>query len=207
MITGQVLFALSIFALVSSITPGPNNLMLMASGTNFGFRRTIPHMAGVTIGFMLMILLIGAGLRQIFDAFPPLYGALKWMSVAYLVYLAFKIATAAPPASDADEAADTSRPFGFIQAALFQWINPKAWTLALTACAAYVPKEHPVSGLAVVIAVFGMVNVPSVTTWAYLGVQIRRSLGKPHLLKLFNITAALLLLASLYPVVFENVAG
>ena len=202
MMTTDILLALTAFALVASITPGPNNLMLMTSGTNFGFRRTIPHMAGVTIGFTAMIAIVGAGLRQVFDLFPFAYTILKWVSVVYLVYLSFKIAWASVPGQDGEPFAAESKPLSFIQAALFQWINPKAWTLALTACAAYVPKEHPVAGLGFVVIIFAIVNMPTVIIWAYLGVQIRRLLDKPARLRMFNISAALLLLASIYPVVF-----
>jgi threonine/homoserine/homoserine lactone efflux protein len=136
--TYDLVLALSLFALVSSITPGPNNLMLMASGANFGFRRTIPHMLGVGIGFTLMIVLVGIGLVQIFDLYPISHQILKVVSVIYLFWLARKIANAAPPEGDV---ANESTPITFIQAALFQWVNPKAWTMALTAITAYTPNQ------------------------------------------------------------------
>jgi threonine/homoserine/homoserine lactone efflux protein len=120
--TYEIVLGLSVFALVSSITPGPNNLMLMASGANFGFRRTIPHMLGVALGFTLMVLLIGVGLVQVFDTFPVAYQGLKVISVVYLLYLAWKIGTATAPGEDTDSA---GTPFTFIQAALFQWVNPR----------------------------------------------------------------------------------
>jgi threonine/homoserine/homoserine lactone efflux protein len=119
--TYEIVLGLAVFSLVSSITPGPNNLMLMASGANFGFRRTVPHMLGVAIGFTVMVLLIGLGLVQVFDAFPISYQVLKVVSVLYLLYLAWKIGTAAPAQED-ENAAGT--PFTFVQAALFQWVNP-----------------------------------------------------------------------------------
>ncbi|WP_408590686.1 LysE family translocator [Novosphingobium sp.] len=197
----HLLLALTAFAFVSSVTPGPNNLMLMASGTNFGFGRTIPHMLGVSIGFTLMIVLVGAGLRQLFAAFPVFYTGLKWGSVAYLAYLAVKVATAAPPTVRA-AAGTTARPLTFTQAALFQWVNPKAWTMALTACSAYVGQDNPLRNLLIVAGVFGAINLPTVSAWAYLGVQMRRFLDDQLRLRIFNVTAALLLLGSLYPVVF-----
>lgn len=199
----QILLALAAFAFVSSVTPGPNNLMLMASGTNFGFRRTIPHMLGVAIGFTLMIVLVGAGLRQAFVAFPVLQTVLKWGSVTYLTYLAIKVAMAAPPATNA-AGEGAAHPMTFLQAALFQWVNPKAWTMALTACSAYVGQDNPLRNLVVVALVFGLINLPTVSCWAYLGVQMRRFLDDPLRLRLFNVTAALLLLGSLYPVVFDG---
>ena len=113
----ELLAALSLFALVSSITPGPNNLMLMASGANFGFRRTIPHMLGIGIGFMVMVILIGVGLARIFDAYPASYQVLRVVSIAYLVFLAWKIATAKAPESGTGD--EQGRPFSFLQAAAF----------------------------------------------------------------------------------------
>ena len=141
--TFELLFALAAFALVSSITPGPNNLMLMASGANYGFRRTLPHMLGVTLGFMLMVLLVGVGLVQVFDAFPVSYQLLKVVSVGYLLYLAWKIATAAPVNNGSDS---EGAPFTFVQAALFQWVNPKAWTMALTATLRFAVGWYPMGG-------------------------------------------------------------
>ena len=136
--TNELLAGLGLFALVSSITPGPNNLMLMASGANYGFRLTIPHMLGVSIGFMLMALLVGMGLAQLFQVFPVSYTVLKVVSVLYLLFLAWKIATAATPGSNTSA---SGQPFTFVQAALFQWVNPKAWTMALTAITIYAPSH------------------------------------------------------------------
>lgn len=187
------------FALVSSITPGPNNLMLMASGANFGFRRTIPHMLGVGLGFTLMVLLVGIGVVQVFTAFPITYLILKVVSVIYLVYLAWKIASAAP--LDANTAAPGA-PFTFLQAALFQWVNPKAWTMALTAITIYSPSRN-VAAVAFVAAVFGIVNLPCISLWTSLGQQLQRILTSPMRLRVFNITMALLLVTSLYPVLIS----
>ena len=131
----ELLSALAVFAFVTSITPGPNNLMLMASGANYGFRRTIPHMLGIGIGFTVMLLLVGAGLIQIFDRWPLAHDVLKVVSVAYLLWLAWKTATAAG-ISDGDA---RGRPMTFLQAAAFQWVNPKAWAMALTAITVYAP--------------------------------------------------------------------
>jgi threonine/homoserine/homoserine lactone efflux protein len=199
MMTQELFLGLCGFALVSSITPGPNNLMLMASGTNFGFART--HMLGVSIGFVVMTVLIGLGLAQIFVRFPIAYTVLKVGSVAYLTYLAWKIATAAAPKADG---ASTAKPFSFLQACLFQWVNPKAWTMALMSVTAYVPADHPLMGLLIVALVFGAINLPTVAVWAFLGMQMRQFLQDPVKLRTFNILAALTLLASLYPVVTHD---
>jgi threonine/homoserine/homoserine lactone efflux protein len=200
MLTAELLTALMAFAFVSSITPGPNNLMLMASGTNFGFVRTIPHMLGVSIGFTLMIVLVGAGLAKVFEIYPLAHTILKYASCAYLVWLAWKIATAAPPGAKGAEA--RSEPMTFIQAALFQWVNPKAWTMALTAVSAYTLPADPIVSLLVVAAVFGAINLPLVGSWTLLGMQLRRLLNDPVRLRVFNVTMALILVATLYPIVF-----
>ncbi len=194
--TYDVLTALVAFAFVTSITPGPNNLMLMASGANFGFRRTIPHMLGVGLGFVFMVGLVGVGLARVFDAYPASYTVLRVASVGYMLYLAWKIATAAPPS----EAKRAGTPMTFTQAALFQWVNPKAWAMALTAVSVYAPSQS-LGAIALVALVFGAVNLPSVGSWTVLGQQMRRLLTNPARLRAFNIVMAVLLVASLYPVI------
>ena len=197
--TYDLLPALAGFALVSSITPGPNNLMLMASGANYGFRRTIPHMLGIAAGFVLMVVLVGLGLIGLFEAWPPAHTILKWVSTAYLLWLAWKIAHAAPPARG--EA--TGRPFSFLQAALFQWVNPKAWTMALTAITLYAP-DRSLAAIALVAAIFGAINLPSVSTWTVMGREVSRLLSSPARLRAFNWAMAALLVASLYPVLYSS---
>lgn len=191
----DLLFSLALFALVSSITPGPNNLMLMASGANFGFWRTVPHMLGISIGFMVMMLMVGLGLIELFDRFPVIYTVLKVLSVAYLLFLAWRIANAAPV-----QKSDTAgRPFSFLQAAAFQWVNPKAWSMALTAITVYVGSLGTAQ-LLVAALFFVVINLPSVTCWTLLGQQVTRVLTNPARLKLFNWSMAALLVLSLYPV-------
>ena len=198
MLSIQTLVALAAFAFVSAVTPGPNNLMLMASGTNFGFARTMPHMMGVALGFALMVLLIGLGVGAVFAAVAGAMMALKIVSTLYLLYLAWRIASAAPP--NLEEGASDARPLTFFQAAAFQWVNPKGWTMALTAVAVYVPAGDQILGASMVALVFLVVNVPSVVIWATAGVQLRRLLHRPKAYRSFNVIAALLLVASLYPV-------
>ena len=197
--TVNLLVALVVFAFVASITPGPNNLMLMASGANFGFRRTVPHMLGVAGGFVVMVVLVGLGLAQIFQLYPVSYTVLMVVSVLYLLFLAWKIATAAPPS----EAEHVGKPFTFLQAALFQWVNPKAWAMALTAVSVYSPSQE-FGAIVLVATIFGLINLPSVSTWTLLGQQLQRVLTNPLRLRLFNFAMALLLLASLYPVIVAN---
>ncbi len=196
----ELITALMAFAFVSSITPGPNNLMLMASGANFGFRQTIPHMLGVALGFTLMIVLVGVGLVQIFDVFPVTYKVLRICSITYLLYLAYKIATATAPQGTQ---ISKKTPFTFVQAALFQWVNPKAWTMALTAVSVYSPTRS-VETIVIVALVFGVINLPSVSVWTVLGQQLKAILTNSVRLRVFNFTMAFLLVGSLYPVVMGS---
>ncbi|MEL6101597.1 MAG: LysE family translocator [Pseudomonadota bacterium] len=195
--TYELIAALAVFAFVSSITPGPNNLMLMASGANFGFVRTIPHMSGVALGFVFMVVVVGLGLSQIFETYPVSHTILKVLSVAYLLFLAWKIANAAPIGGR--EA--TGSPMTFLQAAAFQWVNPKAWAMALTAVTVYAPDNSPL-GMVLVAVVFGAINLPSVSSWTLLGQQIARVLTNTKRLVAFNWTMAVLLVLSLYPVLW-----
>lgn len=190
----DLLLGLAAFAFASSVTPGPNNMMLMASGANFGFRRTLPHMLGVALGFVAMAVLVGLGLMQVFARWPVLHDILTVVSVAYLLWLAWRIANAAPKAAEAG-----ARPMTFLEAAAFQWVNPKAWTMALTAITVYAP-DRSLAALAAVAVIFGAINLPSVGSWAALGVLTRRALTTPARLRLFNRAMALLLVASLWPV-------
>ena len=190
----ELLYALAVFAFVTSITPGPNNVMLMASGANFGFRRSIPHMLGIGVGFMVMVGLVGLGLMGVFDRYPVSHSILLVFSVGYMTWLAWKIATASAPSRR--EAGGT--PLRFVQAAAFQWVNPKAWAMALTAITAYAP-DRSLWGIVMVAAVFGVINLPCVSCWTVIGQQIRRFLGTPGRLRAFNWTMAALLVVSMVP--------
>lgn len=183
------------FALVSSITPGPNNVMLMASGANFGFRSTLPHFAGVTLGFAAMVILVGLGLAGIFAAAPWLYGVLRWVGAAYLLFFAYKIATARGLGS----AETTGRPVTFWQAVAFQWVNPKAWTMVLSAITAFAPKDPSFAHIALITALFFVVGLPCSLTWMTFGVGLKNFLSRPAALRAFNVTMGLLLVLSLYP--------
>ena len=190
----ETLIALAAFAFVTSITPGPNNLMLMASGANFGFRRTVPHMLGIGIGFTFMVALVGLGLADAFDRWPFLHTAMKIVSVLYLSWLAWRIAQAAAPGGGESG----RRPLSFLQAATFQWVNPKAWAMALTAVTVYAPGQS-LWAILLVAVVFGAINLPAVSTWAVLGQKMRRVLRDPWRLRIFNWTMAALLVASIAP--------
>jgi threonine/homoserine/homoserine lactone efflux protein len=194
--TLEALLPLILFAFSSTFTPGPNNMMLLSSGANFGFRRTIPHMLGISVGFSFMLILVGIGIIQIFNAWEFSYVVLKTASITYMLYLAMKIATAADRLKDSETKA---KPLSFTQAALFQWVNPKAWTMALTTLSLYLPTHNFISILTA-STVFGLINLPSVSTWTLLGREMTRWLNNKKRLQLFNRTMAGLLLLSLYPI-------
>ncbi|MCB1390207.1 MAG: LysE family translocator [Rhodobacteraceae bacterium] len=188
--------ALLTFAFVASMTPGPNNVMLLASGVNFGVMRTLPHMAGITVGFVVMIALVGLGVAGLFTSWPAGRQVLTWVSVAYLLWLAWKIATAPPPSAEIRAGA---RPLSFLQAAAFQWVNPKGWTAALTANALYAPGSD-LPSVALVAGAFLLVSLPSVVVWTVAGRGLRSFLQNPVRLRVFNLVMAGTLVASLYPV-------
>lgn len=188
--------ALVVYAFVTSITPGPNNLMLLASGVNFGFLRTIPHMLGIGAGFLSLLLGVGMGLGAVLTAFPTLHTALKVAGGAYLLYLAWRIAMSRSLSSKGEGAA---RPMSFLEAAAFQWINPKAWVMALTAMAVYTDPRAPFLSVVLIASGFAVVNLPSVSSWAGFGTVLRGFLADPVRLKLFNIAMGLLLAATLWP--------
>lgn len=197
--TLDLLTALATFALVTVITPGPNNLMLMASGANYGFRRTVPHMMGIGLGFPSMVFVVGIGVTRLFDQWPLSYTVLKVLSVAYLLYLAWKIANAAPPG----EAQAEGRPLSFLQAAAFQWVNPKAWSMALSAITLYAASRD-LNAVLWVAGVYVVMSVISTTSWTVLGQQLRRLLGTSARLRIFNWTMAALLVATLIPVLWPG---
>lgn len=183
------------FALVMSITPGPNNTMLLASGVNFGFRRTLPHMLGITFGCMIMMIAIALGLGKIFSRVPVLYSAMEVVSVAYLLYLACKIAASRGLSVDTAN----ERPMTFVQAAAFQWVNPKAWMMAVTGVTAFRLNENLLINALLLTVAFAIVNLPSISVWAAFGLGVRRFLSSPAVLRAFNWIMAALLIASIVP--------
>ncbi|OWV78363.1 lysine transporter LysE [Rhizobium sp. R634] len=188
-------FALVLFAFTTSITPGPNNMMLFASGVNFGFRRTIPHMFGIGAGFFSLLIGVGLGLGALLHTLPLVYTVLKFAGGAYLVWIAWKIASS----RSLSEGSNSAAPMSFVSAAAFQWVNPKAWVMAVTAMATYTNPELYLASVLLVGLAFAVVNVPSVSTWAGFGSALRDWLSDPVRLKWFNITMAVLLVASLWP--------
>ncbi|MHC8410353.1 LysE family translocator [Pseudomonas sp. Hz4] len=198
----DLLLGFALFALVTSITPGPNNTMLLASGVNFGFHRTIPHMLGITCGFFVLVVAVGFGLGAVFQTYPLLYSVLRYVGAAYLLYLAWKIVHSGP-VSESEKG--ESKPISYLGAAAFQWVNPKAWIMAIGAISTYTPMQGYFTNVIVIAAVFALINLPSVGVWAGCGTLLRNVLKDRRWLRLFNCGMALLLVASLYPLLLESV--
>lgn len=198
--TLETLVAASVFAFVTSITPGPNNAMLLASGVNHGFLRTIPHLLGINLGFPAMLLAIGLGLSEAFAAFPVLHQILQIGGTIYLLYLAWLLASAGPLDGGSTV---VRRPMTFLQAAAFQWINPKAWVIATGAIATYASGTAPFESIAVLAAIYAIVNLPCIAAWAGFGVVLRNVLTNERRVRVFNIAMASLLVLSLYPALGE----
>lgn len=189
--------ALLVFAFVSSITPGPNNVMLLASGVNFGFWRTVPHMCGIAAGFGSLLLCVGFGLGALLVAFPALNLVLKILGGSYLLYLAWRIAMSRSMGQA--NAKTGSNPMSFGAAAAFQWVNPKAWMMAVTAMSVYSSPEAPYLSVVLVATAFVLVNFPSVSTWVGFGTVLRSFLADPLRLKWFNIAMGVLLALTIFP--------
>jgi len=198
-ITLSALPAGILFALVTTITPGPNNTMLLASGVNFGFRRTLPHISGISAGVVLLMLSVGIGLGEAFVHFPVLYTVLEVASVAYLLYLAWKIGTSGELKVKQGE----RRPMRFYEAIAFQWVNPKAWMMVLTAATTiHLSESYSMNAVAMAV-LFYVIGFPCICLWAGFGTAMRRVLSDARRLRAFNVTMALLLVASLYPIALK----
>jgi threonine/homoserine/homoserine lactone efflux protein len=195
----DVLLAMLTFCFVAGVTPGPNNLMLMTSGVNFGLRRTLPHLSGVVIGFTIMVALVGLGLTAIFARIPALLPIMRYLGAAYMLWLAWKIANSGPVGDGEARGA----PLGFLGAAAFQWINPKGWVIALSALTAYSVVDDYARNVLIVALTYFVVAIPSSGIWAVLGASMRRALADPRVARPFNWTMAALLAASIVPVFVE----
>jgi threonine/homoserine/homoserine lactone efflux protein len=192
----EALIALCTFAVVSSITPGPSNFMLLASGANFGFLRTVPQLLGIAAGFGTLLLGVGLGLGVLLTTVPALHLALRTGGAAYLLHLAWRLGSAR---SIGQGGVASARPIGFLEAAAFQWVNPKAWVAAVTAMAIHASAETPLLSVLLVAVVFAAAILPSLAAWAGFGVTLRDVLAEPARLKWFNIGMGLLLAATLVP--------
>ena len=188
------------FSITACVTPGPNNAMIMASGLNYGISRSMPHYLGIVLGFPTMVLAVGLGIAQFFEAYPTMHLVLKITGAAYLSYLAYKIATA--PVSESSEA--KGKPFTFIQAAAFQWVNPKAWVLAVGATVTYTTLgEGYVLQVITIGLIFLVFGAPCIMLWLWGGASLKTLMRNPNTVRVFNISMAILLVGSLVPVFIE----
>lgn len=190
-----IFLALLLFSFVSSITPGPNNIMLFASGVNFGLRRTWPHAVGISVGFGVLLACVGFGLGVVLTQTPILFTMIKVLGGAYMVYLAWRIWNSGP----VEVKKGVSRPMTFMEAALFQWVNPKAWVMAMVAMSTYTAQGTYWVNVLIVVLAFCVINFPSVAFWAGFGMAMRRFLQDSRKLKIFNGIMAVSLILSLWP--------
>ena len=196
----SLLIAFVLFATVMFFTPGPNNIMLLSSGLTYGFRPTIPHIAGITVGFAFMVGAVGLGLGTIFITFPVLQTILKYAGVVYLIYLAAAIAMSGPVSADQD---NRRGPMTFWGAAMFQWVNAKGWVMVIGTITAYAAISPYPWNIAIQVALSLLLGALSCTAWAYFGSALRPVLTSPKAVRAFNVVMAILLLASLYPVFMD----
>ncbi|MBY6064607.1 LysE family translocator [Pseudidiomarina sediminum] len=196
----ELFLAVLFFAFSTTITPGPNNVMIMSSGVNYGVRASMPHFLGICIGFPIMVLLVGLGFGVVFERYPNLHQLIKVIGVAYLIWLAWHIASAAPKAIQAGH----KKAFTFWQAVLFQWVNGKAWMMASGAVAAYTTVTgNQLMEVLLISLAFLLMAFPCVGAWLLFGKLLKRLLTKPLLQRSFNIAMGLVLVASIIPVLLD----
>ncbi|MGJ3264747.1 MAG: LysE family translocator [Salinarimonas sp.] len=203
MISSSWLVAIVLFALSTSVSPGPNNLLLVTSGAKFGLARTWRHIMGITVGFPVMIVVVGLFLGAVFQERPWLHDLLAIVGSAYLLYLTWKILAA----RGSVERGAMGKPIGFVEAALFQWVNPKAWVMATGAVAAYTTTAGFGIELSAIAAVFVAVSLVTCTVWAAFGELIAGFLSTPARVRAFNVTLGLMLLASIVPILLGRAPG
>ena len=193
----DVFILMILFIFATSVTPGPNNMMLLVSGVNFGFRRTIPHLWGIIVGLFVMIFLVGFGLETLFDQFPVLMKIIKFLGLLYIFILAWKIARS--PISFESET-EIGSPLGFAGAFIFQWVNPKAWMMSISFVGTYFPHHASLAFIIVGSLIFSVFSLPSIVIWIVLGTQIKIVLRQEKYQKAFNYLMAFLLVVSIIPV-------
>jgi threonine/homoserine/homoserine lactone efflux protein len=199
--SNSIFIAFVMFATVMFFTPGPNNIMLLASGLTYGFRPTIPHIMGITVGFAFRVGAVGLGLGTVFIAYPVLQTILKYAGAAYLIYLAGYIALSEPPSAEEDKRG--GRPMSFWGAAMFQWVNAKGWVMVIGTITAYAAIAAFPFNIAIQVGISLILGILSCTAWALFGTALRPVLTSRAAVRAFNIVMALLLLASLYPVFMD----
>jgi threonine/homoserine/homoserine lactone efflux protein len=198
--SNSLLMAFVMFAVVMFFTPGPNNIMLLSSGLTHGFRRTVPHIAGITVGFAFMVAAVGVGLGTVFIAYPLLQTILKYAGAAYLIYLAAMIAMSDPVEP---EQAGGRGPMSFWGAAMFQWVNAKGWVMVIGTITAYAAIASFPWNIVIQTVISLVMGTLSTVAWALFGAALRPVLTSRTAVRAFNIVMAVLLLASLYPVFMD----
>lgn len=197
----DVFLAVLTFAFSSTITPGPNNLMMLASGVNYGVKASIPHLLGICLGFPFMVLLVGLGFGTVFDKLPFLHSIIKWLGIIYLLYLAWKIASSVPSRLEGKQ----GTPLNFWQAAAFQWVNGKAWIMASGAIAAFTSVGGAIySEVGQIVLAFFVMSFPCVGAWLVFGALLQQWLNGPRAQRIFNVTMGLILVGSVVPLMLEE---
>jgi len=200
--TYTMILSIASFGLASTMTPGPNNIMLLSSGLTFGYRRTLPHALGINFGFPVMVICVGLGVGKLFEVFPFVYTILKVIGISYLIWMAWHIANTKGSLNTENK---KDKPFTFLQAALFQWINPKAWVMAITSTAAFIT-DHQIASIQVMIisCIYFFCAILSTNSWALGGVMLRRFIQNERLIQILNIAMAILIVGSIVPFVFAQ---
>jgi len=199
----EIIIAIFVFSFSATITPGPNNIMILASGLNFGTFKSLPHYLGICFGFPIMVMLVGLGFGFIFESFPLVHTYIRIVGIIYLLFLSWKIATSAPNTLNAKQAT----PFSFLQAVVFQWVNPKAWIMATSAVAAFTSGDTEILFQVLIIALtFMIVAFPSTGLWLLCGVWLKKIFNSPSHQRIFNIGMALLLILSITPVTYDLIS-
>ena len=197
--SSTLIFSILSFVVATAFTPGPNNLMLLSSGLSFGYRGTVPLIAGIMIGFPLMVVAVGLGIGELFLVFPMLYSILKVVGISYLLWMAWKISQV-KGSLHTDE---TNKPFSVLQSALFQWVNPKAWIMAITSTTSFISNEGEIQLQVLFIAfIYLVVGLFSTHSWALGGVLLQKFIQKEKNLRIFNVTMAVLMVFSVLPFMF-----
>jgi len=188
------------FAFVTAMSPGPNNFMLLSSGLTFGYKKTLAHIIGSVVGFPIMVIAVGLGIDTLFELYPLLYDILKVVGIAYLLWMAWKIANSSSTMSSNDE---VKKPFTFLQAVLFQWVNPKAWAMVITVMGSFITsKEHTFLQVLVIALTYLIIGFLSTNSWALGGFYLQRFISNERRVRIFNVLMALLLVFSVFPFVF-----
>jgi threonine/homoserine/homoserine lactone efflux protein len=199
----ETLLPLLGFVVAGTVTPGPNNLMVLASGANWGLRRTMPHILGISLGFPAMVIAVGVGLDALLNAYPGIHVVLKWAAFVYLLWLAWKIANTTRPKAESAVQGGDARPMSPLEAAVFQWVNPKAWAMVIGGMALFTtPEGSPLFEVGVMALLFGLVCLPNCVTWCVFGTAIARYLANDRHRLIFNIAMAALLVLSVVPTMF-----